>query len=109
MPGDQVRRPNRKKHAVAPETEAKMVEVIRESVPMKDEVSRPEYVESEQLRYAKWKIKMAYGYLAFTTTICLGAILLNPVLDVRLVVLALWNATSAVLAVVLRREYKRTL
>lgn len=109
MPGDKVRRPNRKKDPVAPETEAKVVEVIRELVPMKDEVSRPEYAESEQVRYAKWKIKMAYGYLAFTTTACLGAILLNPVLDVRLVVLALWSATVAALAVLLRREYKKKL
>lgn len=108
-PGDKVRRPNRKKDTMTQEAETKMVEVTRESVHMKNELTLPEYGESEQFRYAKWKIAMAYGYLAFASVISIGAVLMNPTLDVRLVALALWGATSAVVAVLLRKEYRKKL
>ena len=103
-PGDKVRRQNRKKKSHENKVEA--TELIREFEKMKDEVARPAVTESEKLRYAKWKIKMLYAYLAFTTVACLGTILINPTLDARLV-LALWGSTSATLAVFLRREYKK--
>ena len=106
-PGDRVRRPNRNRNSQI--NEPHVVEVIISSEAMRDELTRPEYHESEQLKFAKWKIKMAFAYLAFTSVICVGAILLNPTLDVRLVVVALWGASSGAVAVLLKREYRKKL
>ena len=104
-PGDVVRRQNRKVKGVeVKEPETTVVEDIRESCPRIRELTPPSLGDHQQLAFAKWKIRIAYAYLAFTSLICLGAVLINPTLDVRVVGLALWGATSAALAMILHRE-----
>jgi hypothetical protein len=112
IPGEEVRRPNprQKKKSGADQvpTKSPVTDVIRESV-SEGGLTPPSFGESEKMQFAMWKIRMAYAYLAFTSALCVAAVLINPTLDVRLVCLALWGASSGAMAVLLRKEYRKKL
>lgn len=112
IPGDEVRRPNprqkKKSGANQDPTQSPVIEVYRESV-REGGLTSPSFGKSEKMQFAMWKIRMAYAYLAFTSALCVAAVLINPTLDVRLVCLALWGASSGAVAVLLRREYRKKL
>jgi len=102
-PSDKVRRQNHDTSHHKPD----LVEVIREAEQMQPGLPEPELRPSDKVLIAKWKIRSAYYYLAFTSVLCLVTILLNPGEQVRLVVLAVWASAAAVGGAVLRWSYDK--
>lgn len=83
----------------------RVVEVVRAAVEESDDITKPEFDKVEKLRYAQWKIWMAYAYLTFVSVLCVSAVLIAPTGEVNAVALALWGSSSAGVFLLLRREY----
>ncbi|HJP74501.1 MAG TPA: hypothetical protein VJ914_09550 [Pseudonocardiaceae bacterium] len=106
--GKKVRRSNQNIESNAgPDSEVKVFVSIPDAIYVDGEITPPTFGDSFKLRYAKWKIKMLYFYLAYFSLICVGAVVIAPTSAVRIVVLALWPPTLAAFTILLRREYHR--
>ncbi|MGI9003457.1 MAG: hypothetical protein ACR2GH_17670 [Pseudonocardia sp.] len=82
-------------------------EILRENERMVPGLPQPVLHETGRVAIAKWKMKSAYYYLMFTSGICIGAILIGPSENVRLVALAIWGSATAIGGALLRLSYRK--
>jgi hypothetical protein len=89
------------------EGENNQIQVARTDEELSQGVPKPVLQPTDNMIIAKWKIKSAFYCMAFTSVLCVAAIMINPADQVLRVVLAIWATTGAVCGVLLRGSYSK--
>lgn len=79
---------------------------IEEDERPKPGMSTPVEIQGDRVLTEKWRIDRVFYYLAFTSIVCLTAVLISPSPEVRMVAAGMWVGAAALAKYLLSRAYR---
>jgi hypothetical protein len=86
-------------------TRIKVPKEITEYLEPEAELAQPVLGPITYIRAEKWRINRVFAFLAFSTLVCLGAVIISPVLPVQIVALSVWSGAVGLSRYLLRSAY----